>query len=122
MCPIPCFKAAAYSLITIGCVLAFLSAVVPFYDTGYELMLSVLLSGLAPYMIYALCIPFLNGWLLTLPGIALVAAHGWLVVGERFYHHADYSNGLIYYIPLLLAVMMLPLVALALREPWGRQK
>ena len=113
------FRSFAYSVIVIGCILALVSAVVPFFNTGYELRLSVLLSGLLPYLIYGLAVPFLGGWLLALPGAVLVILHTWLVANERFLDNADYSNGMIYYAPVVLAVILLPLVLRALHEPWG---
>lgn len=114
-------RSIAYGIIVIGLILAFVSAVVPFYGTGYELMLSVLLSGLIPYLIYGIAIPFLNGGLLILPGLVLVAIHAWLVVSERFLKNADYSDGMIYYLPVVLAILLLPLILRALREPWGAE-
>lgn len=114
-----CFRTYASGVILIGCMLAFISAVIPHYTAGYHLMLSVLLSGLLPYLIYVLAVPFLDGWRLALPGTVLLILHGWLVVRERFLNDADYNNGMIYYVPLILASLLLPLIIRALREPWG---
>ena len=44
----------------------------------------------------------------------LAAAHTWLVVTERFIGGADYSNGLIFAVPIFLAILIAPLVFVAL--------
>ncbi|MFA7387333.1 MAG: hypothetical protein WCZ87_06700 [Thiohalobacteraceae bacterium] len=108
-------------LVALGVALSFASAVVPHYTAGYTLMMGVLLSGLLPYLVYGIAIPFLQGWVLSLPGVVLVLLHAALVARERFLDHADYGNGLIYLVPLVLAVALLPVVYLALKRPWGAE-
>lgn len=111
----------AAALVAVGIALSFVAAVVPHYTAGYRVMGGVLFSGLLPYLTYGLVVPFLRCWALTLPGIALVVLHAALVARERILDKADYSDGLIYVVPLALAVALLPLVFLALRQPWGAE-
>ncbi len=108
----------SYGIILLGCGLAFLSAVVPHYDTGYYLMTGVLLTGLLPYLIYALVAALMRGPLVLAGGLVILVLHGILVANERVLGGADYASGMIYYGPLLLAVLGLPLLLRALREPW----
>ena len=107
--------------VALGVALSFASAVVPHYTAGYTLMAGVLLSGLLPYLVYGVAIPFLQGWVLSLPGVILVVLHAALVARERFLDHADYGDGLIYIVPPVLAVALLPVIYLALRKPWGAE-
>lgn len=107
-----------YGVILLGCGLAFLSAVVPHYDTGYYLMTGVLLSGLLPYLVYALAAALMQGPLVLVGGLVILVLHGILVVNERVLGDAGYSSGMIHYVPLLLAILGLTLLWRALREPW----
>lgn len=109
----------AYAIIAVGLCLAFLSAVVPHFTAGYTLMGGVLLAGLLPYLTYGLVVPLLRTALTAVAGIVLLGLHTALVVNERFVDGADYSDGMIYYGPLVLALAMLPLLAVGLRQPWG---
>ena len=107
------FRPAAYLLIAIGCVLAAICAVVPFYDDGYKLMFSVFMAGIAPYFVYGCLTALLRGWALLVPGIVLVTAHLWLTVTQRFSDYDGYAGNMIYYGPLLLALVALPAAAAA---------
>lgn len=109
----------AYTLIAIGITVSIAAAVVPHYTAGYTLMFGVLLAGLLPYLAYGVAVPFLRGWLLAITGTILVVLHAVVVVRERFLDNADYSDGVIYYVPLALTLAMLPLIFLALKKPWG---
>jgi hypothetical protein len=105
-----------YVLLCAGVAMAFISAVVPFYDDGYRLHVGVLLAGLVPYLVYVIPLVLLPRTLTLLAGIVLVAIHGWLVSAYRFSARLDYSDGMIFTIPMALALV--PLAVLALRKPW----
>jgi hypothetical protein len=111
-------RSSAYWIIVAGLLLAFLSAIIPFYQAGYRLMFSVLLSGMLPYLVYGIAVPLLRTGLILVAGLTLLAVHAWLVISERLIGGADYSDGMIYYVPLLLAVALLPLPVMALRKPY----
>lgn len=108
-----------YALIAFGLCLAFISAVVPHFTAGHRIMFGVLLAGTLPYLTYGLALPLLRSTLITVAGIILVGLHTVLVVTERFLDGADYSDGLIYYGPLVLALATLPILVIGLSQPWG---
>jgi hypothetical protein len=110
-----------YAIIIIGLVLVCMSAVVPFYDDGYRLRATVLIAGLLPYLVYAIIVNLLQDNITIVAGILLLAAHIWLVWRERFVGSVDYSDGAIYYIPLVFTLLLLPLLFKALRRPWRKQ-
>ena len=108
-----------YGVIAAGTVLSFISAVVPFYTAGYQLLFTVLMAGMTPYLVYGLVMYLLRRPVVTnVAGALLLAAHLWLVIHERFIGGADYSDRTIYIMPLLFTVMLVPLLVRALREPW----
>ena len=109
-------NAPGYSFIIIGLVLSLISAFVPNFDAGYRLALDVLVAGLLPYMVYGIAVPLMRGSLTTITGLIIVVVHAWLVFNQRIIGHADYSDGLIYYGPMLLALLALPLVVIAIKR------
>ena len=111
-------KPAAFSIIVLGVVLAVAAALEPFYDDGHVLQFGVLLSGLLPYLLYAMIVVLLPRPAVFLSGLVLLAAHALLVLSERFSGPVDYSGGVIYYVPLLLALALLPFLIVAMRQPW----
>ena len=112
-------RTLAYACIAAGVALAFVAAVIPHYGAGYHLDAGVLSAGLVPYFVYALALPLLHGALSTGAGLLLVAVHAGLVLRERFAQGAEYADGMIYGVPVVLAVLLLGLLWRALREPWG---
>ena len=112
-------RVLAYAVIAGGTGLAFVSAVVPHFTAGYRLESGVLMSGLLPYLIFGLAVPLLRALSTTVVGLILLALHAALVVTERFTGPIDYSDGWIHFGPWLLALALLPLVALGLKQPWG---
>ena len=108
-------------LIIIGLTLSLISALVPHFDAGYTLMLSVFIAAMLPYMVYAIAVPLLRGTLTAIAGLAIVIAHTWLVYDQRILGDADYSDGMIYYIPLLLSLLALPLAVMAFKRMCFRQ-
>ena len=106
---------SSYFYILIGIALAFISALVPHYSAGYFLMISVLVAGLLPYMVYGIAVPLLHNGLTNAAGFILVFAHLWLVITERFINDADYSNYRIYFVPVIFSVILLPLAIKAVR-------
>ena len=118
----PGYRVFAYWMLAAGAVLAFISGLVPQSAMGHELWVSVILAGLVPYIVYAMTFPHLRGSALTVPGAALVLIHAGLVANQRFLNFNGYEDGLIYTVPLVLAVIMAGLVVWALlnRDPMGR--
>jgi hypothetical protein len=108
----------AYGCIAAGIALAFLSAAVPHYSAGYRLAAGILIAGLLPYLIYGLAVPLLRGTLTAVVGVVLVILHAVLVFNEGVGQGAESAGGLLYYGPMVLALAVLPLVVMALREPY----
>ncbi len=111
-------RTAGYCIILAGLLLAGLSAVVPFYLAGYHVMFSVFLFGITPYLVYAVAVELLKKNVTIIYGLLLLAAHVWLVVSERLTGAADYSDGVIYYAPLVFSAALIPLLIMALRAPY----
>jgi hypothetical protein len=109
-------NAPGYAFIIIGLALSLISAFVPHFEAGYRLALDVFVAGLLPYMVYGIAVPLMRGSLTTTAGLVIVVVHTWLVFNERIIGHADYSDGLIYYGPMLLALVALPLMVMALKK------
>ena len=105
-----------YLLILFGLFLSFVSALVPHFDAGYNLAFSVFAAGILPYMVYGIIVPLSRGALTTITGLIIVTVHLWLVITQRIIGNADYSNGLIYVVPILLAAAILPLVIFVAKQ------
>lgn len=106
-----------YVLIVAGVLLAFVAAVVPYYSGAYHLLFGVLLAHLLPYLLYAPAAVRLDRPETTVVGVIVVGVHGVLVIKQRLMDGADYGWA-IYAVPLLLAVLLLPLFIRAARRPW----
>jgi hypothetical protein len=105
-----------YLFILIGIVLSTISALVPHFEAGYTLMTSVLVTGMLPYLVYGIAVPLLRGVLTTVVGLVIIVVHAWLVFNQRVLGNADYSDGLIYYVPMVMALAVLPLAVIALKK------
>ena len=101
---------AGWTIVLYGVSLSFIAAFTPMLVTGYLFKGDVLLSGLFPYLIYALAVPLLPGVTTTTVGMVLVTVHTGLVVAVRF---LSYSDSLIYTIPIIMAVLLIPLAVVA---------
>ena len=104
---------AGWGIVLYGLGLACLAAMTPFFHAGYYLHTGVFIAGISPYLVYAIAVPLLPGAITTSAGLILISAHTGLVAAERFIDKADYSDGMIYAMPLLLAVLMVPLAIYA---------
>lgn len=105
---------AGWGIILTGLALALVSAMTPHFGAGYLLKVDILLAGLLPYLVYSIAVPLLVGTVTTSVGIVLIALHTGLVISERFINGADYSDNMIYILPLIMSVAVLPLVVIAL--------
>jgi len=112
------FAAFAWTIMVCGVALAVAAAAMPFFDDGYHLQVGVLLTGLLPYLAYAIIAVLLRRPVTLVAGLVLLAAHAWLVLSERFSGAVNYSDGMIYYVPVLLTLALVPLWIMAMRQPW----
>ena len=104
----------------IGCgvVLSFIAAVVPHFSGAYQLLVGVLLAHLTPYFVYAPAAFRLDDRVVDVVGVLLLIVHGGLVTVERFVHMGEYVGSAIYVVPLLAALLLLPLFHQAAKAPW----
>ena len=111
-------KALDYLMIAAGVVVAFISAFEPQPAEGYYLHAGILLVGLLPYFVYSLAVGLMEGVLVTLHGVVLLAVHIWMVAVVRFVPGEAYGVELLVYGALVLSLALIPLVTGALRRPW----
>lgn len=108
MTPIHDPRPTAYLIIVLGLGVAAAASLVPFYEAGYLLKPGILLAVLMPFILYGVFIESLRGpWLLG-TGLLLLAANLVLVASERYLHYDGYADDLIYWVPTLTAVIVLP--------------
>lgn len=105
-------RSIAYVIILLGVVAAAAAAIVPFYTAGYELDTATLCALLAPFALYAMLTESLRGPWLIGAGIVLLAVSLAEVIPERYLHYNAYADGSIYWVPLLAAVIVLPVANL----------
>ncbi len=110
------FRPFAYLIITLGVMLAFAAAVVPHYDAGYTLLLSVLIIGLLPYIVYGLFTDIVRGWPLLIAGALLIGVDVGVKIPERFLHYNEYASGAIYYAPLVSTLVIIVILAIGARR------
>lgn len=115
-------KFVDYGMIVIGVLLAFIASFEPQAALGYYLHAGILAVGLLPYFVYSLAVALKSGALVTLHGIVVLIIHAWMIDAVRFVTPPDYSVSLLVYGPLVLSLALIPLVVLALRQPWGLQE
>ncbi|MGD8567407.1 MAG: hypothetical protein PVJ39_04945 [Gammaproteobacteria bacterium] len=106
-------------IIIAGIVLSAAAAIVPQYSY-HKLMFGVLLAGLLPYVIFGFAAAFLTATLSIAAGLILLVIHAGVVVNERFMGNINYNDGLVYYVPLILTALLIPLLIVAARKPWHR--
>lgn len=102
-------RPAAYLIILFGLGLAAAASLVPFYHIAYLLEPGILLAVLMPFLLYGLFIESLRGSWLLATGLLLFAANLVLVAFERYLRYDGYTDGLIYWVPTLAAVVVLPI-------------
>lgn len=102
-------RPAAYLIILFGLGLAAAAALVPFYHVAYLLEPGILLAVLMPFLLYGLFIESLRGSWLLATGLLLLAANLVLVAFERYLRYDGYTDDLIYWVPTLAAVLVLPI-------------
>ncbi|MDX2506892.1 MAG: hypothetical protein QNL62_20790 [Gammaproteobacteria bacterium] len=79
-------------------------------------MTSVLMAGMLPYIVYGITVPLSRNIVTTIVGLVIVIAHALLVINERIIGKADYDDGMIYYIPMIITVTVLPFVMTTLNK------
>ena len=78
----------------------------------------MLLAHLTPYLVYAPAVFRLDDRAVDVAGTLLFLIHGGLVTVERFVQRGEYTGSEIYVVPLLVALLLLPLFHRAARATW----
>ncbi|TDY01126.1 hypothetical protein [Thiohalophilus thiocyanatoxydans] len=112
-------KILEYLMIAAGAGVAFLSAFEPQPAGVFYLHAGILLVGLLPYFIYSFAVALMDRALVTVHGVVLLAIHIWMVSAVRFATTEAYGVSMLVYGPVVLSLLLIPLVILALRRPWG---
>ena len=102
-------RPAASLIILFGLGLAAAAALGPVYPVAYLLEPGILLAVLMPFLLYGLFIESLRGSWLLATGLLLLAANLVLVAFERYLRYDGYTDDLIYWVPTLAAVVVLPI-------------
>ena len=105
-----------YTVILVGTILSLAAALVPHFDAGYRLLPLVFITGMLPYMVYSIAVPLLRSPVVTITGLVIVFAHTWLLIDQRFVDYVDYSDGLIYVIPMALILVAAPAAIIAIKR------
>jgi len=112
----PDFRLFAYLVITLGAMLSFATAVVPHYDAGYTLLLSVVFAGLLPYVVYGLFSDLVRGWWLLITGALIFVVDLGVKIPERFLHYDGYASGVIYYASFISTLAAIVLLGIGARQ------
>lgn len=103
------YRTAAYVIIVLGCLLAGAAAVVPFYTVAYKVDALALAAVLTSFAAYGMFTTSLRGpWLLG-AGVVLLAATLAVVIDQRYLHYDGYRDGTMYWMPLLVVAVVLPI-------------
>ena len=105
-------------IVGVGVVLSFVAAVVPHFSGAYQLQAGVLVAHLIPYAVYAPAAFTLDDRAVDISGVLLVLGHGALVAVERFAQGGEYADPAVYVVPLIAALLLLPLLIQVARRPW----
>ena len=107
-----------YIVIGLGVVLSFIAAVTPHFSGAYQLQFGILVAHLAPYLVYAPAAVRWNRTITRAAGLLLLLLHGGFVVRTRWLQDGGYEGITVYVLPLVLALLLLPLLLRAARQPW----
>lgn len=110
------YRPIAYVIILLGLATAAAAALVPQHAIGFKLEIGVLLALLTPFIVYGALSESLRGAALLLPGLILLAVNVALLVNERLLHYDGYAGSPVYWLPLLTAVVVLPIAYLMRRR------
>jgi hypothetical protein len=106
----PDFRRFAYLIIVLGGLLSFAAAVVPFYNDSDKLLVTLLVVGLTPYVVYGLFTDVVRGWPLLIAGMLVFGIDLGVAIPGRFVHFDGYAGNAIYYAPLLSTFVILPVI------------
>lgn len=113
------YRRAAYAIVACGALIALGAALVPFYHVAYQLQGLVLAAVLTPFVLYGMSVAALRGpWLLA-SGLVILGVTLAVVVNERYLDYDGYRSGVVYWLPLATAGVVLVAAYLLGRAPPG---
>lgn len=101
----PPFLAVVIALL--GAAAAFVAGLVPFHHVGYVVDAIALAAVATPFVLYAMLINTLRAPWLIGSGLALLAVTLGVVIHERVLAFDGYRSGMIFWVPLLSAAIVL---------------
>lgn len=104
-----------YVIVAVGLLLSFMGAFIRFLDYTYSLDVWLMTAGMVPYIFYGMIVALHDDPLTNRAGAILLLAHGGATLWARFVAGMPDVTWL-YYAPLLLTVLLLPLFVRALRK------
>lgn len=107
-----------YVVIGSGVLLSFHAAVVPHFSAAYQLQFGTLLLHLLPYLVFAPAVVRLNTPVTNVAGGLLLLVHAIFVVRERLLQANGDQSILFLAVPVLLAILLLPLLVRAAAPTW----
>lgn len=114
------FNVLCFAIIAIGMLLSLFAAIMPYYPPAYQLRLSVLITGWIPYLVFGLPAALLRRTITPLAGAFVMLVHLLAVLVTRGAVDANTVHSALYWVPLGLATLLIPLAVAAVREPWHR--
>ena len=102
-------RPVAYAIIGLGCLMSFATAVVPHFSAGHKLLVSVLILGITPYVVYGALTEILTGWSLVAPGVLILAVDAATRLPERWFAVEDFPSTAVYLAPIWLIFLILPI-------------
>jgi len=98
-------------IVIYGVFLSTIASFTSFYDAGYLFQANILLAGLLPYLVYVIAVALLPGTGTTTSGAVLAVTHTALVAAV---HLIEGIYTLLYTLPMVMAVLLMPLAIIAL--------
>lgn len=100
------WRFAIYLVVAFGCALALATAVVPHYG-HHALWFSVLLVGVAPYLVFVVLTEISPSPPLVLGGLVVLGLDAVVKLFQRFVTFDQYASGVIYYVPIAVTIAIL---------------
>ncbi|MBU0656509.1 MAG: hypothetical protein KJ914_15410 [Gammaproteobacteria bacterium] len=106
---------SGYVIVAVGLLLSFMGAFIRFLDYTYYLDAWLMTAGMLPYLFYYMIVALHDDRLTNWSGASLLLTHGGAMLWARFVAGMP-DVAWLYYAPLLLTVLLVPLFVRALHK------